>query len=273
VAWQRGDYETALSHSDQALALERQAGIPEEKSSSFGFRALFLKGLGRYDEACAIQERMLAAARREGVTTAALYLFNNLGNLLRLLGRGREALDLLHEALHLLRSQGSKSDQPFLLTNVALVHETLCETETALRWADQALLSSRETGEPMIEAAALLLQARLGATLRRSPEAGLAAVHQALRIGQQLKSEPLIVQCLSSGGVVLARSGRRPQGLALVRWAQRQKAFSRSEREDAERHLATLQLDPSEEAAALRLLPPETPLDEVLARLPQLQAP
>ncbi len=272
VAWQRGDYDTALAHSDLTLDLERQAGVPETKSSAFGFRALFLKGLGRYDEARAIQERLVDEARREGISGKTLYLFNNLGNLLRLLGRGREALDLLHEALQLARTQGARPEEPFLLTNVALAHETLRETEVALRWADQALQSSRETGEPMIEAAALLLQARLGAALRRPLGESLAATHEALRIGQRLKSEPLVVQCLCSAGVALARSGRRPQGLALVRWAQRQPAFARSEREDAERHLATLNVDPSEETGALRLLPPETPLAEVLTLLPQLAA-
>jgi tetratricopeptide (TPR) repeat protein len=268
VAWQRGDYDTALAFGNEALALERQAGITDAQSPSIGVRALALKGLGRYDEAHAIQERLLDERQRGGVASGSLYLFNNLGNLLRLMGRGRDALALLHEGLQWSRTLGAKAEDPFLLTNVALVHETLREPETALRWAEQALQSARETGEPMIEAAALLARARLRAALRQPLAESLTDAHAALRIGHDLGSAPVIVQAVSSVGVVLARGGRRPQGLALVRWAQRQPAFARSEREDAERHLAPLTIDASEEAAALRRLPPETALADVLASLP-----
>jgi hypothetical protein len=102
------------------------------------------------------------------------------------------------------------------------------------------------------------------AALLAGERVSLDPVHEALAIAERLASRPLLVQCLSAAGVALARGPDRVPGLALVRWAQRHPDFARSEREDAERHLIGLTIDPSEEAQALQMLPTDVSLEAAL---------
>jgi hypothetical protein len=85
-----------------------------------------------------------------------------------------------------------------------------------------------------------------------------------------MSSLPLSVQCVETVGLVLAQQrGTDPAtGLALVRWAMAHPASVRSEREDTQRRLDRLMapLDAVDRAATLLLS--DTPLDEVMQRLP-----
>jgi DNA-binding SARP family transcriptional activator/tetratricopeptide (TPR) repeat protein len=267
VCYQRGRFEEGLKFMDQALARYREAAF-EPGAWAMGIRAVLLKCLGRYDEALAVQEGILAELRRSGGLRGQLHIVINMGSLLRAMGRTHEALALLHEGLHLARQPGDPSDEPWLLATVAAVHETLHDTEAAMRWADQALRATLEHGEPVLEAEVAMMRARLGAASKRPLDESWIGIAQALRIGQRLKAEPTVIQAIASAGIVLARTGQRPLGLALVRWAQRQPKFTRADSEDAERQLAPLRIDASEEIAALRLLPPDASLQHVLDRLP-----
>jgi hypothetical protein len=169
---------------------------------------------------------------------------------------------MLTEGLKLARDAGTLNEEPFLLVNVALVHETCGSLEEAEQAADQARASAVQHGEPMIEAAARLAVARIAA--RRSRVRLLSEVHAALAIAKRLKSMPLRVQCLSTAGVVLAAGGDVSSGVALVRWAMTYPDFARSEREDAERHLAALGLSD----AAFDPLPADLAAEDLVARLP-----
>lgn len=170
---------------------------------------------------------------------------------------------MLHEALRIERTGADRTEAPFLLVNVALVHETQGHLTEAARFAAQALPAARESGEPMIEAAALLARARVAARQDRDRRA-LPDVHAALAIAAKLTSPPLRVQCLSTAGVVLAAAGDVGFGVGLVRWAMAQRDFAPSEREDAARHLAALGLAD----AAGDALPATLTAEELVARLP-----
>lgn len=268
IQWQLGHLEAALACIDEAIALNRAAGAAAPKASTLSDRALILKSLGRYEQARLSLEAALQTLRQDGKLRQGLYVPINLGNLLRNMGRGAAALELLHEALRISRTPGDPTDEPYVLTNIARVHETLGQVPDALQWVEQALRTMPERGEPAIEVGSLLLRARLLALQRPMPQQAWQDLAQALKLARRLGSAPTQVVCVASIGVVLARAGRRDTGLAFVRWAQRQSSFSRADREDAERQLAALNVDASEESAALRQLPPQTPLAEVLERLP-----
>jgi DNA-binding SARP family transcriptional activator/predicted ATPase len=268
IHWQHGRMEEALARIDEAIALGHVADPTDTRLAPLSDRALILKSLGRYVQARQGMEAVLDDVRRKGWLRHMLYVPINLGNLLRLMGHGAQALQLLHESLQISRTPGDPTDEAYVLTNIARIHETLGQLDEARRWAQLALACAQERSEPVIEVAALLLCARLAALQQPHTGQALQDVSLALVVARRVGNEPLLLDCVASAGVVLARCGRREEGLSFVRWAQRQTLFTRSDREDAERYVAPLRIDPAEESAALRLLPPDTPLADVLARLP-----
>jgi tetratricopeptide (TPR) repeat protein len=263
VHWQRGQYEAAEEAFRRRLLMVQALGLKKEERSTLGFLALVAKSRGRYEEALARYSTSLQALRADGKEGENLYLFNNMGNLLRLLGRTDEALALLREGLKISRDRGMANDETFLLTNVALAHETRGELAEAAHWAEQARDMARTHGEPMIEAAARLACARVAARRERDRR-GLADVHASLAIAERLNSMPVRVQCLATAGFVLAAAGDVRFGLGLVHWAMAHPDFTRSEREDAARHLAALDLA----TAPHDVQPAERSVEDLIALLP-----
>jgi predicted ATPase/DNA-binding SARP family transcriptional activator len=262
VHWQRGMYEAAEAAFRQFLALTRaEGGAEHEALSKLG---LVAKAQGRFDEALNSYSTVLQALReRQSDFAGFLYVFNNMGNLLRTLGRYDDALALLQEALDLARKQGSVADEPFLLVNIARVHEDANRLDEAARLAAQARDVALQYGEPIIEAAARLSWARIMAR-RTGDRRGLGEVRTALAIGQRLGSTSAMVDTVATAGVVLAATGDPRAGVALLRWAMTQAAFTRSQRVDAERQLDLLGL----RAAPHDALPAELTAEELVARLP-----
>ena len=261
VHWQLGRYEDAERCFLRARELAQQDG-PAAALDMAGWLALVAKAQGRFDEAAQHHETLLREHRASGQLPRHMYLMNNHGNLLRLLGRRDASLALLHEARELARRHQLWSEEPFLLTNLALTHETFGEADAALDWAERAVASAGEHGEPMIEAAARLARARLRAQLRRGG-APMDDVLASLAIAGRLQSVPLRTQCLGSGGVVLAHGGRLADGLAIMLWASAQPEYTLSERQDLQRQVDRLAPSPAQLAAARAALPAATPADDV----------
>ncbi|GCL63657.1 ATP-binding protein [Pseudaquabacterium pictum] len=264
LQWLRGDNVGARAAFAQMLTLARAGGDGREVWRALGRVALAEKVLGHYEAALAASAEALAGVRATGQLHGHLYLLNNSGNLLRLLGRHDEALAMLHEGLTVARQTQRLEDEPYLLVNLALVHESAGRLDAATRWAAQAVASAQRLGPPMIEAAAWLARARGTARLHRQRGA-LADVHAALAIAHAIGTLPLLVQCLSTAGVVLAALGDTGTGVAMVRWAIAQPVSVRSEREDAQRHLAGLGLA----AATGEPLAVDTPGWRLAADLPR----
>ncbi len=228
------------------------------------------KSLGNYEQALVHYRDGLAIARADGREADDLSLFVRLGNLLRTMGRFDEALAVLGEGLAHARRTPQPAFYPYLLTNLALAHETQGDLAAAWPLADEAVETGLRQGEPSIRAAALLCRARLTAGgLTDARDAG-ADLHAAFDVWKAMGSLPLAVQCVATAGLVLAQQpGADPAlGLALVRWAMAHPAFVRSEREDAQRRLDRLQVPPDAADRAATLLSSDAPLDEVLQSLP-----
>jgi DNA-binding SARP family transcriptional activator/predicted ATPase len=228
------------------------------------------KSLGNYEQALVHYRDELAIARADGLEADHLSLFVRLGNLLRTMGRVDEALAVLREGLGLARRTQQPALEPFLLTNLALAHETQGDLAAAWPLADKAVETGRRHGEPSIRAAALLCRARLAAGGAGDGHDPAADVHAAFAVWKEVGSLPLAVQCVATAGLVLAqqRGSDTATGLALVHWAMAHPAFVRSEREDAGRRLDRLMVPPDAVERAATLLPGDASLDDVMQRLP-----
>lgn len=269
VHWQRG--ERAAARAAFMRHVDYTARLPDaelELARAEAWIALVDKDEGDYEAARRRYERAIDLIRPTGGLPQHLYLVNNMGNLLRVLGRHGEALALLQEGLQLARSSGQMEDEPFLLTNIALVHEDTDGPAAARPWAELALASAREHGEPMIEASARLLRARCTAAIERRAGPALPDVWDALSIAERLKSPPQRLEALGHAGVVLALGGQRAEGLALMRWACAQPGLQLALRQALQAWGARLAADPAPEPGAPgSALAADAPFDDALALL------
>lgn len=262
VLWQRGDYDGALAATQRQLQQALAAGDAAGVRHARGRLALVHKAQGDYDAALAHHAAVLDDLRQRNAAPNDLSVLNNMGNLLRLLGRDADALALLQEALAMARQHQLLDDTPYLLTNLALAHETAGRLDAAHQWAERGVEAAQQIGPPMIEAAARLALARTSARLQRRQVAA-AQLQAALAIARRIGTGPLLVQCLATGGVVLAAGGDAALGVAIVRWAMAHPDFARAEREDAQRHLRALHLADLPGST----LPPDTTPASLAARL------
>lgn len=268
VHWQRGDLVAARAAFTRHLDGLAELPDPElRRASALSWVALVDKAEGRFDDAQRGYEETARLLRAAGRLHLNLYLLNNLGNLLRARGRPAEALQVLQEGLQLARQHASREDEPFLLTNIGLVHEDVGALDTALQWAERAVASAAEHGEPMIELAARGLRARCTAALRRQAAPAMPDLWSSMTIAAQLGSPALRADVLIHAGVVLALGGNRPAGFALVRHAQASPACNPTDRDEAERRLQALAPTTDELAQAAALLPADAPVEEALALL------
>lgn len=268
VHWQRGELPAARSAFARQLA--HVAGLPEDdprRATALSWVALIDKAEGRFDDAQRGYEEAARLLRAAGTLHGSLYLVNNLGNLLRVRGRGAEALAVLNEGLQLARQHGSREDEPFLLTNIALVHEDQGAPEAALQWADRAVASAAEHGEPMIEISARGLRARCTAALRRQVAPALPDLWTAFTVAAQVDSPSLLAGVMVDAGLTLAHAGRRAAGFALLRHGLASPAMGPADHSEADAKLQALQPTAAELAEAATLLAPDATRDDALALL------
>lgn len=268
VHWQRGDLVAARAAFSRHL--ERLDELPDaalRRAAAMSWIALVDKAEGRFDDAQRGYEEAVRLLRGAGRLASHLYLLNNLGNLLRVRHRPAEALGVLQEGLQLARQHGSLEDEPFLLTNIGIVHEQLGALDTALQWAERAVASAAEHGEPMIELSARGLRARCTAALQRRLAPALPDLWSSLTIAAQVGSDALRASALVDAGLVLALAGERASGFALVRHAQASTAFNVADRDEAEKSLQALAPTADELAQAATLLAPDAPAAEALSLL------
>lgn len=268
VRWQRGDHAQARALVERGLPMVQAHGDRLIEARTCSLLALVDRAQGHHDAALDGYRRAIGLYRAEDDLSSLPKLYNNLGALLNAMDRPREASEALQEGLHLVRLSGNRSSEPFLAVNLALAHERQGDVERAWSWSERALDVTRQIGEPMIEAAAWLTKARLTARRDCSDRAALSAVWRALAIGERLRSPPLLVTCIASGGLVIALQGRLVEGAALMLWAQGRPEVAPDQQAETWRHLDTLGLDAATLAIAAAALPPDAPLSEALARLP-----
>jgi len=117
------EYESALAHYQQALAIYEEIGHPTGLGEARSGIAVAYARLGRYDEALALADEALAIALDYGQSTKLVEIVATIGEIYRRLGGHRAAVEQITEALTAARTVG----QPVL---TALVLNTLGESHT-----------------------------------------------------------------------------------------------------------------------------------------------
>lgn len=99
--------------------------------------------------------------------------------LLHELGRASEALEHLHHALRVMDHLGMSADQATVLTEIGRIHVSLGDLDQAEYFAKQALTQAHRVGDPVEEAEANVVLARI-ALARGQQTEGRALLRQAL---------------------------------------------------------------------------------------------
>jgi predicted ATPase/DNA-binding SARP family transcriptional activator/Tfp pilus assembly protein PilF len=260
--WQRGEFDQAKSWFERAAEVAKQDGIPEERALFDSNIAMVDKALGRYDDALARYVSVLEARRERNDVDGVVTALNNMANIHRVREQHAEALHCLEEALDLCTRERLAAARPFVLVNLGLTCDELGRSDEAADWLQRAVDEARASGEPNIEASALLGQADRDARARSFADAR-AKVALALDIADRLPSAGLQVQCVLAYGEIVAAEGDAALGAGLLRWGIEQPALNRADRDRAQRKLARI------EFRAPRAIPPGEPLRAVLTLVPQ----
>lgn len=205
----------ARRHFEEAAALAQADGDSAGEAVFSANIGLTDKRAGDYAAAAAAWQRSLALHRELGNWRSAVNVLSNLGNLLRIEGRFDEAQPLIEEGLRLCDEHGFASTRPFLLINLARLHADAGRSEAAGQLAQATLDDLRSGGEPMLEAASLLVLAQLA--LRRG-DSGSAAplLARALRSTTNTGDMPNRLEAMDAYGHWLAARGHAEQ--AAVTW-------------------------------------------------------
>ncbi len=257
---QRGMFEEARPWFEQARDVAVQEGAPEERAYFDSNIAMVDKALGHYDDALQRYVWVLEVRRALGDTDGVVTALNNIANIHRARERYVEALACLKEALDICTHDRLASARPFVLVNLGLTCDELDRDDEAARWLGRALEEARANGEPNIEAAALLGQARQDLREGRFVDAR-RKVALALDIADRMPSAPLQVQCVMRYGEIVAAEGDVALGAGVLRWGIEQPMLNRADRDVAQRRLGRLSCDRVEPIAL------EVPLRAVLARV------
>ena len=241
IARNRGDYNPALDHLQQAIDYYVQSG-----DSSSVARALFHKGvvkvfLGLHDQSLAIFYRILDIHEKNGngfgmgytlngigviyrnmdkydeainVFTRAIAIYDsvdaledkaialgNLGNVYISQKKPKEALDIYYQALNLDKAIGNEQSIAYDLGNIGVIHNDMGRHDSALVYQQRALKIQRNSGQKY--PLAMILK-QLG--------------HTYLYLGNYKKAEEYLQQGLSVAKNINARVIERDiyEYLALV---------------------------------------------------------
>ncbi len=168
----QGRTAEARAQFEEAAAIAAQDGDVAGEAVFSANVALADKRAGAYAAATVAWQRSLALHRELGNWRSAVNVMNNLGNLWRIEGRFDAAQPLIEEGLRLCDEHGFASTRPFLMINLARLHADAGRDASAAQWAAATLEDLRRSGEVMLEAATLLVQAQLAL---RHRDAGRAA--------------------------------------------------------------------------------------------------
>jgi predicted ATPase len=259
--WQRGEFAGARPWFERAAEVAKRDGLPEERAFFDSNIAMVDKALGRYDDALERYQSVLEARRTRNDSDGVVTALNNVANIHRVREQHAEALRCLEEALDICTRERLASARPFVLVNLGLTCDELGRGEEAAGWLQRAVDEARASGEPNIEASALLGQAQQDARRRCFADAR-AKVALALGIADRLPSAPLQVQCVMGYGEIVAAEGDVALGAGLLRWGIEQAALNRADRDRAQRRLQRMS------GAKPRRIAAGEPLHAVLALVP-----
>ncbi|MEU1670694.1 tetratricopeptide repeat protein [Streptomyces roseifaciens] len=207
------DYDEAVQHAAEALALARACGDAESEPEALQRLALPYAYTARTHQALACQREALTLLMRTGNRLQQGRCLNNLGIMLLDLGRYNDAAECFLDALSRFREVDDRRGQCEILNNLGEIHVVLGHRERAVRSYTQALALAKAIGNRGH-------QATVGMNLARElldsqdVEQPLALCRQALDTFRSMGERRHESIALNTLGQALRRVGREDEALA-----------------------------------------------------------
>jgi tetratricopeptide (TPR) repeat protein len=180
-----GDYPTALTYLEQALAIQQEIGDRAGEGATLNNIATTYHAIGDYPIALTYLEQALAIQQEIGERAGEGATLNNISQIYDARGDYEGALTYLKQSLAIRREIGDRSGEGTTLNNISAIFRARGDYETALTYLKQALAIQQEIGDRLGEGVAL---DNIAMTYRAigDYETALTYLKQALAIRQEI---------------------------------------------------------------------------------------
>ncbi|MBN1202724.1 MAG: tetratricopeptide repeat protein [Anaerolineae bacterium] len=142
-----GQYQRAIEHFQQALAISREVGDRRGQGNQLGNLGLVYASLGQYRRAIGFYEQTLVIHREIGNRRGEGSILDNLGLAYADLGQYGQAIEYYEQALAISREIGDRRGEGNALGNLGSAYTSLGQYGQAIEYHQQALAISREIGD------------------------------------------------------------------------------------------------------------------------------
>ncbi len=210
-----GDYETALAHHREALAIARRIGAADVEMNALCNLGAVHSHRGDPARALGFYEAALALARKGGNRDLEARTLGNLGVLYQELGDSPRGRRCQEETLRIAREGGYAELEGNTLHNLALLRRDQDDYEAARRLLEEALRVHESIGRKAMAARARSELGRLH-TLAGDDEKAYPALKAAIDELRSLHDEVGALHATTWLAAVCERLGRTDEALAVV---------------------------------------------------------
>ncbi len=190
LAKKRGDYATALTYSEQSLAIHRKVGNKAMEGTTLNNLATTAYAKGDYAVALTYLEQSLAIRREIGDKTGEGTTLNNLSQIYDARGDYATALTYLEQSLAIQREIGDKAGEGTTLNNLSKIYHARGDYATALTYSEQSLAIERDIGDKAGEGTTLNNLSQIY-DARGDYAAALAYLEQSLAIHRKVGNKAM----------------------------------------------------------------------------------
>ncbi len=148
---QRGEFESARQHIEQAGALSQQLNDSAAQTIILRELGALAFDKGDYGEAASLYERALTAAMHSGAVNVQASLHNNLASVAHYLADFPAALEHHRQAIALRRTLGDRRGEAISLYNLSTVYHDSGDQEAARATLEQVCALAHRLGDRRIE--------------------------------------------------------------------------------------------------------------------------
>lgn len=144
TAYEKGNYEEALTYYNKSLVMYRGLNHQEGVSANLNSIGLVYWSLGQHEKAILYYEEALQIDKRRNVPKDIATTLNNIGEAYSSLGQYEKAMSYQDEALRIRRRINVPEDIAESLNNIGLVYWSLGQNGKALQYYEESLKILRE---------------------------------------------------------------------------------------------------------------------------------
>ncbi|NKB72469.1 MAG: tetratricopeptide repeat protein [Candidatus Latescibacteria bacterium] len=207
-----GQYEKALPHCREALAVFRDLGNERESANHLNNMATAYYYLSRYQEALAHYQEALTLNRKLDRKSQIASQLNSIGLIHMDQDRYEEALVSLLEAQEINRQRGREAAAALQLNNIGRIYKLQGRYEEAVAHFREALEINGKNAKQDLMASNLANLGSVYAAWGRYEDA-LYRYGEALRLNRELGSDSGIATQLNNLGTVYVKQGRYQEAL------------------------------------------------------------